>query len=81
VIEELKGPDGQRIAISMIGAAVAFLVIFYGVYAILGKDRHDLAMLLGSLLATYGGVAVPYFVVKYLAAGEEKAPASKASHA
>ncbi|MFO1147846.1 MAG: hypothetical protein U1E62_05660 [Alsobacter sp.] len=77
---EIAGPDGQRIGISMIGAAVVFVVLFKLIYALFGAN-HDAAMLFGTLIPTFAGVSVPYFVVKMMAPKSEPVAKPAGGHA
>jgi hypothetical protein len=72
---DVAGPEGQRIGISMIGAAVVFVVLFKLIYALFGENHHDVAMLFGTVIPTFAALSVPYFVVRMM--GEKTRHAAK----
>jgi hypothetical protein len=77
---EIAGSDGQRLGVSMIGAAIVFVVLFKLIYALFGAN-HDAAMLFGTVIPTFAGVAVPFLVVKMLGSKARAAAKPAGSHA
>ena len=77
MMSELKGPDGKFLGLSVVAAAVAFIVAFKVVRAV---ATGDLGLLLGSIIATYAGVAVPWIVVRTLSSAKKaERPAGSAA--
>lgn len=79
MLKGMTAADAVRVAISIAGAAIAFIVVYKIVRAVTGPD---LGMLLGPILGTYAGVAVPYLVVRMMGSPVHEAPkAAAGAHA
>lgn len=76
MLKGMSPEDAKGVLASIVGAVIAFLAV-YEICRYLLDESHGL--IFGPILGTYAGVAVPYFVVRWMAGNglikAEQAPA------
>jgi hypothetical protein len=66
--------DAVRVTISVVGAAIAFIVVYQLARAAITGDA---GLLVGCILGTYAGVAVPFAVVRWAGGTEPVATGAR----